>query len=121
MFKYSDAGKSSARYYYDKNDCTVRAYALASRMSYDAAHDRLERAGRKLGKSFPCHRLYTMEFGKPCPRPGMTVKTFVQLAAKGRFIILIRGHVFYVEDGVIFDMDPSYNVNRHIRMIWRVR
>lgn len=116
----TDSGRSSL-YSYEKNDCTVRAYALAKGIDYHAAHARLALAGRQDRKGFACMRFYNLEFGKAYPRMGITVKTFVQTATRGTYIIRISRHVFTVIDGVIHDIYPESNLNRRILNIWKVK
>lgn len=45
----SDAGRYGSRRPRQKNDCTVRALALAMGLPYDEAYDRLKEAGRRCG------------------------------------------------------------------------
>jgi hypothetical protein len=118
--KYSDAGRSNSLYN-EKNDCTVRAYALAANIEYKQAHANMFLAGRKCRRGFAIDKFYTEEFGKPLPRPNMTVKNYVMyIAHTGRWIIEIRGHVFAVIDGVIHDEpNPDSNNERHVLQAWK--
>jgi hypothetical protein len=47
MFIYNDGGKIKCGYNYEQLDCTVRAVAIACKISYKEAHDKLKNWGRK--------------------------------------------------------------------------
>lgn len=117
-----DAGRIENGYAHEKNDCTVRAYAVAAEIDYKVAHVELFLAGRKVKKGFVVEKFYTEKFGKPMGRPNMSVGKFVSLiAGSGNWIIKIRGHVFAVKEGVIYDINPAWNLNRHVLMAWKVK
>lgn len=58
-----DAGRSASRRPRQKNDCTVRALALARGLTYDEAYDTLKAAGRGLRRA--------IRPGPVAGRPGM--------------------------------------------------
>ena len=116
----SDAGRTDSLIP-EKNDCTVRAYATVTGMSYRDAWRELAAAGRKFRKGFHVEPFYRKKFGFPLPRPNCTVHNFVNAFCKhGKWIVLVRGHVFAVVDGVVHDMRPEMNANKHVLMVWRV-
>lgn len=51
-FQQTDAGRAKSRRPRQKNDCTVRALALARSLHYDAAYDDLKKAGRGCSERF---------------------------------------------------------------------
>lgn len=115
------------RYDDEANDCTVRALANAYGMPYKLAHKIMAKAGRVKGKGpklEKMHAAYTrMGFevdtihGKTVAadylqryiavgktkHKGATLKTVLPRLSVGRFIVLIRGHVFGVVDGKVLD------------------
>lgn len=48
----TDAGRSTSKRPRQRDDCTVRAVAIALDLSYDDAYELLASAGRKCGKRF---------------------------------------------------------------------
>lgn len=105
----------------EKNDCTVRAFADAMGIEYMTAYGMMLGFGRKKGKGFRCDSLYA-RYAEPMPRPSMTVANYVKfIAHTGNWIIEIRGHVFAVRNGEIRDINPSYNLERHVVKAWRMK
>lgn len=105
----------------EKNDCTVRALANALEIPYLEAYGMMLGSGRKFGKGANCSELYGRLFPTlPCPR--MTVARYIQfIAYEGNWIIRIRKHVFAVKDKTILDINPMWNINRHVLQAWRVK
>jgi hypothetical protein len=104
QIKHTDAGRIAG----EKLDCTVRSYSLAFGISYELAHAKLKAAGRK-----DKHRFNFLQFmltnHKELKRiePSQTIATFLTHGAGriGKWIILIRGHVFTSVDGVAYDTE----------------
>lgn len=97
----------------DRNDCTVRALHMATRMSYAEAHAHMERFGRVVGKGpswSKCHAAY-IEAGalRHVPLGGKTLHQALQtVCARGIWIIATRGHVSTWVDGkLVSDAFPS--------------
>lgn len=108
---YSTASYSSPKG--DKNDCSVRAFARAAGISYDAAHKRFADHGRKRGcatqlittalvlrEAFPDARGVNM---KDLP---MSIAEFVdRLPRDGAYIVHTNRHAFAIVDGIVHDWD----------------
>jgi hypothetical protein len=121
--KISDAGRAESGLIAEKNDCTIRAYAIMKQCSYMQAYGKFYLEGRKPKRRTSVHmEIYDNEFIR-IGRPNMTVGRFIQsLAFKGRWIIQVRGHVFAVVDSVIYDTgNPMWNVDRHVIMAWMIK
>lgn len=135
----------------EKDDCAVTAFAAACDVYYTQAHEFVEkhfhREPRKgldgmedvlenifhnkvlsLGRcSFKFFCLsekditsYYKVDGEPIRRR-MTVKSFLQIFNKGSFIILVRGHVFAIVDGVLIDHpDEHFRPTRIVESAVRV-
>lgn len=111
----------------ESKDCTVRALACAAGWTYDQAHKHMrDTAGRQDGRGVItelCEKAYraagfvlTDIFGttnkarylvKKFPdvphSKGMSFKRLLPELKKGRYIVGVRGHVFAVVDGNVFD------------------
>ena len=121
------ASKGVERFDNEANDCTVRALANAYGMPYKLAHRIMGKAGRKQGKGPKLdimHKTYTrlgfeidrihgetnaarylwkyLAVGHTKYR-GTTLGSILPLLSIGRFIVLIRGHVFAVVNGEVLD------------------
>lgn len=124
--------KESVKAKNEKNDCFVRAVASASGSSYDAAHSYVKDVfGREDRQGTQAVEL-TMntlegklqEFGQvkvtftTLPKEKITnryklygeiidrqktVKSFIKDNSKGTYIVLVAGHAFTIEDGVLID------------------
>ncbi len=122
----TDAGRSQSARPRQKNDCTVRALAVAKGMQYDDAYDLLAEAGRKCGRGFefkdwiskqPWARKISFPAIKGQRR--MNPSTFVEKFPKGVFICRVAKHVFAVRDGVVYDTFENAP-DRCIYMAWEV-
>ena len=111
-FVDSDAGRATSRRPRQRNDCTVRALALATSVEYDEAYDRLMGAGRKSSRSFALNR-WLPQSGIPFTKvsyPAVKGKKRMTLGefsrgdgSNGRWIANCAKHVIAVIDGVILD------------------
>lgn len=119
---YDEAGSFEQ----ERNDCTVRALALSTNTPYRMAYMMLCQAGRKRNRGFRIdkflknssfyfgHSFFKLKFRKP-----ITIRKFVEKYPKGIFYAKIRGHVFTIKDGTIFDMlEPK--PGQRIVKAWRV-
>ena len=116
-FNATDAGRKKSRRPHSKNDCTVRAVALACDVPYDRAYEALAAAGRKHYRPFDFRtwakslapfaslgarlKWYGFQFDKGEPR--MNPAIFCEQFKTGRWILRTVDHVFAVVDGVVFD------------------
>ena len=131
VFKRSDAGRSRSRRPRQKNDCTVRALAVAAKLDYDAAYDLLKDAGRRShrGFHFPSwaktvvvngYGLVRETFPARKGQPRMNVARFCRSHRRGRYIIQTAKHVAAVVDGVLYD-DAEPDAGRCVYGCWRLR
>lgn len=114
----SDGGRSQSRRKKETNDCTVRALVNFTRLSFDQClditsyHGRQYRKGMLQSDTVRCYQSLGLKFtpfeslqvngshGKTL----YTVKMFIEkFCQSGKFILRIRGHVFCVKDGIIYD------------------
>ncbi len=113
-FLATDGGRSRSKRARQKNDCTVRALALAAGVDYDMAYDALAAAGRQVSRGFDFRKWAAKaEFGGyrfqwvPFPaRKGewrMNPVTFAIEHPTGRFILRLSKHVVACVDGVVMD------------------
>lgn len=130
MYHYNDGGKITSKRPKQKNDCTVRAIALACEIPYDQAYDVLKKAGRKSNQGFefsgfikkqPCingKRLQWRPFQAVKGQPRMKPETFIQQFPKGKFILSIAGHVSVVINGINHDTFEQWG--RCVYGVWEV-
>ena len=116
-FHATDAGRKESRRPHSKNDCIVRALAVACDVSFDRAYDALAASGRRhyrpfdfrtwaksaapfvrLGARLTWH-LFPFLYGEPRMNPAMFCEQF----KTGRWILRTVDHLFAVVDGVVFD------------------
>lgn len=122
----SDAGRSASRRRRQKNDCTVRALALARGTAYDDAYDTLKSAGRGCGGRFDLGRWLgdqTWATKIPFPavkgQPRMNPVEFRRRYPVGTFIVRVAKHVFVVRDGVAID-DTPVRADRCVYTAWKI-
>lgn len=130
QWERSDAGRATSRRPKQKNDCTVRALALAVEIPYDEAYDLLAAAGRKCTKGFDfktwaktatvnerTFRWIPFQAVKGSMR--MNPASFCDLRPVGRYVIRTAKHVSTVIDGVLHDISPE-RPDRCIYGAWEV-
>lgn len=117
-----EALRSEARALGERNDCAVKALAVALGVGYATAHAALARAGRKPGRSTPTWMtdaaarslgFLLVDHKSAVKRrlgvrsKNMTVRQLSQrpdiLKAFGPCLIRVRGHIMGARDGVIHD------------------
>ena len=122
----TDGGRAAASIQ-DRNDCTVRALAIASGIPYAAAHALLKAHGRKQGKGvltavvIDAFKDHLGDYVRTSPfmseRP--TVASFLRDQPKGTFVVAVRGHVFAVIDGVQHDNGEGlYKPRCRVKGFW---
>ena len=132
-FTPTDGGRSTSTRPKSKEDCTVRALALATGVSFDKAYDVLAIAGRKPHQRFA----FKLWANSLAPRytlrvelrwhPFQAVKgesrmnpaKFCTQFLNGRWIVRTAKHVFAVIDGVVLD-ETSPRPDRCIYGAWEV-
>lgn len=125
----TDAGRV-IRHPTERNDCTVRALAVASKTSYNVAHKALEGAGRNNRKAFSIgeailqHHIRGYLFKRiwigEHTGGRETLALFLKEHPKGRFFVLKRLHCFAIKDGIIYDDNPR-RPNEIITDCWTVQ
>ena len=108
----------------ETNDCVVRALSLAFNVEYTKVHDLCAKAGRK-----PRRGMYRKQTdavikaltGKPSaemdklPRGGrQTFATFARDNAKGKWLVIKRGHAVALIDGVYHDNTTGRGLPRSL-------
>ena len=107
----------------DKDNCTIRAFAIAYGMPYKDAYKMGELAGREHGKGYWMYKIMekAREFGyNSIELNGYgTLGQFIKKNNTGRFICVRKGHAFALIDGKIYDQ--VYNApNCKLIRIFRV-
>lgn len=106
----------------ERNDCSVRAAAVAGNLPYSdvlaafAKHGRRPRRGTKLYVSIAAMR-DLFNAGR-VPIAPITLAEFVRRFPKGRYVVHVRSHALAVVDGVIHDWNPA--PRRRVRCYWKV-
>ncbi len=125
-FKTNDAGRSSSKRPNQKNDCTVRAVALARALPYDTAYELMAGDGRKCSAGFDVVKwLDNQTWAKKIAFPAvkgqkrMNPVSFTDAYPKGIYICRVAKHVFTVIDGVVQDTFVS-RPDRCIYTAWLI-
>ncbi len=105
-----DAGRANSKRPKQKNDCTVRALAIAKGWAYDFTYEELANRGRKCFQGFGIERyLADQAWAEKLPFPAvkgqgrMNIGKFCAEFKQGIFICKIAKHVFAVVDGAVHD------------------
>lgn len=123
-FRTSDGGRAETR---ERSDCTVRALAIAAKISYSAAHDLCSKYGRKFGKRFknvlfiPAVPKMFEELGLICclVRRTGSLSKFIRDFPTGIYYVRVSGHVFSIIDGIVYDMQEQSGARR-IKQAWKI-
>lgn len=116
-FIKDDAGRSKGKRPKQKNDCTVRALALAERRPYDDVYNELAEAGRKCTHGFDMtkwmrdqpKRFERISFPAVKGQKRMNPVEFCIQYNKGTYIVQVAKHVYTVIDGVAYDTFHSHD------------
>ena len=116
---------SAVRPAWDKNDCSVRALACATKVSYIVASMTFSAQGRSVKKGTPTElstKLHEEILGmrRIEMAEGMRLEEFVRYARAGSFIIHKARHAFAVVDGVIHDWENTTKDSTKIVRAWKV-
>ena len=112
--------KDAAGFWYETNDCAVRALANAFGAGYAKAHSVLKAAGRqdKRGTAVDVihnvvlkgcdgkrgYQLHNVGHGwEGLHKREVTIGTFCKYHPTGRFYCIVRGHALAIVDGVVQD------------------
>jgi len=122
----TDGGRASSSRPRQRNDCTVRALAIAGSLSYDDAYDLLKESGRKCSRGFQFstwlnRQKWAARISFPAVKGQrrMNPATFVRQFPKGRFICQVAKHVFAIVDGVLLDSFEN-RPDRCIYAAWEI-
>lgn len=132
-FNYNDGGRSTSKRSKQKNDCTVRALALATKTPYDEVYEVLASHGRKcsqgiffwkwlksIDNTVLDHRFDRTSFPAVKGLRRMNPVRFCEEHPRGTYICTTAGHVFAVIDGVVQDDHQTYD-ERCIYSAWFVQ
>lgn len=125
-FIQTDAGRSGSKRPKQKDDCTVRALALARKLQYDTSYDLLASAGRKCARGFDIMTwLSKQTWATKIPFPAvkgsrrMNPASFCSTYKTGTYIVRTAKHVFVIKDGNVCDTHAP-NPRRCIYTAWKV-
>ena len=102
----------------EHNDCTVKAVAMFCNVRYMTAHKTLANLGRVKGRG--TNMLYvkaaieSLSGRQLVPswdeiKGHRTPATYVKLTKGKQALVVVRGHIIYMKDGVIHDHDGCNN------------
>lgn len=97
----------------ERNDCAVKALAIAASKPYEEVHSVFKKHGRRNRRGTPLHIIFraareyspNVEY-KPIRKPcggKYTARTIGQALPKGNYIIHYNGHVAAMVDGMVED------------------
>lgn len=125
-FQLNDAGRSLSKRPKQKNDCTVRAVALARGIPYDSAYELMAGEGRKCSAGFDVVKwLDKQDWANKISFPAVTGQkrmnpvSFTDAYPNGIYICRVAKHVFTVIDGVVQDTFVS-RPDRCIYTAWLI-
>lgn len=109
----------------DKADCSIRALAVATGVSYTVASMTFSARGRRLGKGTDVAlstQLHEEVLGmrRVTLAEGLRLEAFLEVARTGCYIIHKKGHAFAVIDGVVHDWSNTSKESTCIRRCWKV-
>lgn len=126
MWIQTDAGRATSKRKAQRNDCTVRALAIARKLPYDTAYDILKAAGRVSGRGFDFAQWINdqpwatkLSFPAVKGKRRMTPAQFCQDYPAGVYILRAAKHVIAVCDGVLHDTFEN-SPDRCIYGAWRI-
>ncbi len=110
---------------WDKDDCSVRALAVACGVPYAVASVALSVTGRRVKQGTDLEttiRLHEEFLGMVRVRSakGMDLETFCLVAPKGAYVVHKKGHAFAVIDGIVHDWESTTKPSTMVLRVWRV-
>jgi hypothetical protein len=109
---------------WERADCAVRAVTAVTNIPYPTVHEQFVKGGRKPGRmsanGLPEKVVRQLGFVlEPWEVTGKTIRTVErELPKKGRFLILVRGHMLAVINGKTVDW--SAGRQHRIMNVWRI-
>ena len=110
---------------WDRNDCSIRALAVATGVPYAVASvafsvlGRRIRAGTDIALSVKLHE-EILGMTRVTAAEGLDLETFVGMVHTGSFVVHKRGHAFAVIDGVVHDWQNTTKAGTRILRVWKV-
>lgn len=112
---------NAGRFSWERNDCSVRAVALALKMPYAEAHARLKAAGRPDGKGCYASAVTIATGIKYIRAPRITAAQFMREHPNGIYIVFVTGHFFALINGQQLDMGEAlYRPRQRLWGYWEV-
>ena len=110
---------------WDKQDCSVRALAVATGVPYAVASAVFSARGRKLKAGTPVtlsDDLFVNILGMRRVElaEGLRLEAFLEVAKTGRFTVHKKGHAFAVVDGVVHDWEGTSRGSTVLIRVYRV-
>ena len=111
-FHATDGGRASSRRQRQKNDCAVRACAIATGLPYDQVYNELAALGRRCGRGtdrkvlvgWLRQRATYQAFQAVAGQRRLDLEAFRKtIGATGSWVARVAGHVTAVIDGAIHD------------------
>ena len=110
---------------WDKNDCAVRALAVACGVSYATASAVYSARGRRLKAGTEvtlsaelCEQI--LEMKRVTLAEGLRLEAFLEVAKTGSYMVRKAGHMFAVVEGVVHDWQSTTRENTKILGVWKV-
>ena len=102
----------------ENNDCSVLALSWATSVNYQTAHKALNTMGRRPGEGATVKQVIDAAWLMGWQYSNLQsrkMKTVAGVLAKrlDRALVIIRGHIFAIVDGVPFDSNPL-DTTRHV-------
>jgi len=109
----TDAGAAAAGAN-ERNDCTVRALAIAAVIPYVTAWQIANEAGRRTGRAFNIERLMEkakdvlgLNFNKITLLPPLQIEDFITQYPSGRYIVCTKWHTCVISDSIVYDSEEK--------------
>lgn len=120
-FAFNDGGRAKSSRPKQRNDCTVRSFAVLMGFTYDYAFETLKAAGRKNNGNFDLEKWlrkgpFKADFKCQkqarliAPKRWKRISDFLAEHPEGRYIISTARHVAAVIDGVMHDDLPTHHI-----------
>ena len=116
----------------DTMDCTIVALAIVRKVTYKQAHKHIEVSCKRKYKKgvyrhdwIPSYASTGLDMSDPVNFPRQmggvgsryTQKTIAKLCSTGSWLVLVKGHIFAVVDGVVQD---DILRKQPVQQIWRI-
>lgn len=125
--KKDSTAYSADRPVWDTRDCSVRALACATGVSYQVASMTFSAKGRQVRKATDValsNDLYGNVLGMRRIElaEGLRLAAFLEVAKTGRYLVHKKGHAFAVIDGVVHDWEGTRSSRDEtlLTRVWKV-